>query len=177
MSSYSYRAIAICSLDGVEDAEQATRLVVQTALTNPTLKLAIPDDLATDDSDDLFSEFKQYIEVDGLGQVVVTVDTDEGRLCTEFFDYITRVLATIHTGDCLEINWSDWDSREGLSGGCDRYGPGGKLINPSDDSKALDEIAKLLCGDRDGWSPTLFSDITKLVKSTGRQVYDSQGGG
>lgn len=174
MTSYSYRAIATCNLDGVENAEQATRLIVQTALTNPTLKLAIPDDLATDSYDDLFAEFKQYIKINELGQVVVTVDTDEGNLCTTFFDYITSVLATIHTGDCLEINWSDWDSREGIGGGCDRYGPGGKFIDPSSDSKVLDEVAKLLCGDRDGWSPILFSEIIKLVRSTGRQVCDNQ---
>lgn len=174
MSYYSYRATAKCQLDGVENAEQATRLIVQAALTNPALKSAVPDDLATDDSDDLFVEFKQYIEVNGLGEVVVSIDTDEGNLCTQFFDYITSVLATVHTGTCLEINWSGWDSREGMRGGCDRYGPGGRFINPSNDSKALDEIAKLLCGYRDGWSPTLFSDITKLVRSTGRQVYDNQ---
>lgn len=174
MSSYSYRAIATCVLDGVEDAEQATRLIVQTALTNPTLKSAIPDDLATDDSNDLFVEFKQYIKVDGLGEVVVSIDTDEGNLCTQFFDYITSVLATIHTGDCLEINWSGWDSREGISGGCDRYGPGGRRFDPCDDSEALDKIAKLLCGDRDGWSSTLFVDIAKLVRATGRRVCDNQ---
>jgi len=174
MSSYSYRAIATCFLNGAEDAEQATRLIVQAALTNSTLKSAIPDDLATDDSDDLFVEFKQYVEVNGLGEVVVSIDTDEGNLCTQFFDYIVSVLATIHTGDCLEINWSGWDSREGISGGCDRYGPGGNLIDQLNDCSALNDIAELLCGSRDGWSPTLLHDIQKIVRSTGRQVFDNQ---
>ena len=168
MSSYSHRAIATCLLDGVEDAEQATRLIVHTALTNPTLRSAIPDDLATDDSDDLFVEFKQYIEVNELGEVVVSVDTDEGNLCTQFFDYITSILATIHTGDCLEINWSGWDSREGLSGGCDCYGPGGIPLEPASDARALDKIAQILSESE--WNKFALAEIYDIILSTNRKV-------
>lgn len=168
MSYYSYRAIAKCQLDGVEDAEQATRLIVQAALTNPVLKSAIPDDLATDDSDDLFVEFKQYIEVNGLGEVVVSIDTDEGNLCTQFFDYITSVLATVHTGTCLEINWSGWDSREGISGGCDRYGPGGVYLEPAIDTKALDKIAQILSEWE--WDQFALAEIYDIITSTNRKV-------
>lgn len=172
MSHYSYRAIAKCQLDGVENAEQATRLIVQAALTNPVLKSAIPDDLATDDSDDLFVEFKQYVEVNGLGEVVASVDTDEGNLFTQFFDYITSVLATIHTGTCLEVNWSGWDSREGISGGCDRYGPGGVYIEPASDAKALDKITQILSiasWDEDGDTETLAA-IVEVIKTTNRKI-------
>lgn len=168
MSSYSYRAIAKCELDGVENAEQATRLIVQAALTNPALKSAIPDDLATDDSDDLFVEFKQYVEVNGLGEVVVSIDTDEGNLCTQFFDYILSVLATVHTGTCLEINWSGWDSREGISGGCDRYGPGGVYIEPASDTKALDKIALILSEWE--WDQFALAEIYDVITSTNRKV-------
>jgi len=66
MSFYSYRAIATCNLD-VEDAEQATRLVVNTALTDPAFKHNIPSDLDTENDEELYVEFKQYIEVNGFG--------------------------------------------------------------------------------------------------------------
>jgi hypothetical protein len=179
MSFYSYRAIATCNLD-VEDAEQATRLVVNTALTDPAFKNNIPSDLATENDEELYVEFKQYIKVDGLGQVVVTVDTDENNFCSELFDFIANILAAIHTGTCLEINWSSWDSREGLSGGCDRYGPGGVFIEPIIEGKALDAIAALL-RDFCAWpdnaqenAPSLILAIAAELKATGRKIFNDQ---
>jgi hypothetical protein len=179
MSSYSYRAIAACNLD-VENAEQATQLIVNTALTDPAFKDNIPSDLDTHNAEELYHEFEQYIEVNGLEQVVVTVDSDEGNLCTEFFDFITSILATIHTGTCLEINWSGWDSRGGLDGGCDRYGPGGVFIEPIIESKALDAIASLLrafCAYPEHLqenAPNLILAIATELKATGRKIYNTE---
>lgn len=179
MSPYSYRAIATCNLD-VEDAEQATRLIVKTALTDPAFKDNIPPDLATENDEELYVEFRQYIEVNGLDQVVATVDTEEGNLCSEFFDFITSILAAIHTGTCLEINWSGWDSREGLSGGCDRYGPDGAFIEPIIEGKALDAIAALLrefCAWPDNAqenAPSLILAIATELKTTGRKIFNDQ---
>jgi hypothetical protein len=67
-----------------------------------------------------------------------------------------------------------------LSGGCERYGPGGAFIEPIIEGKALDAIAALL-RDFCAWpdnaqenAPSLILAIATELKATGRKIFDDQ---
>jgi hypothetical protein len=59
---------------------------------------------------------------------VVFVDTEERTGNTDFFDCIASLLCKIQSGDHLEVSWSSYDSREGITGGTDYYNQDGQSI-------------------------------------------------
>jgi hypothetical protein len=170
MSITTSCATATLTLANVNSVQDAAQLYVDWLGDNPE---EIPDCASIDiTAEELSEEVSPYIQFEN-GDVIVTYDTesDDGNYDSEYFDSITEHFRSIMTSELMVVNWSTFDSRDGVSSGTDYYDETGKCFDNSDisaDKKVLDEIAKLMSGNV--WSPDTLNSIAEMVRGTGRTV-------
>jgi hypothetical protein len=170
MSITTSCATATLTLANVNSVQDAAQLYADWLGDNPE---EIPDCASIDiTAEELSEEVLPYIRFEN-GDVIVTYDTesDDGNYDSEYFDSITEHFRSIMTSGLMVVNWSTFDSRDGVSSGTDYYDETGKCFDNSDisaDKKVLDEIAKLMSGNV--WSPDTLNSIAEMVRGTGRTV-------
>jgi hypothetical protein len=149
MSTYTHRSTATCRV-AFPTLEHTIRACAHFACAD---RDSLPTDLSTHSAEELYEEFQPYFQSLDGNQVTIAVDTEEGYYCTEFFDYIVELLCKVQSGDFVQVNWSGWDSREGVSGGCDYYGKNGAFIDLDEaiaSRSRIEEIKQILrSGDDD----------------------------
>jgi len=129
-----------------------------------------PEELLDYTAEELSAELLPYIECDGHGNVVVKLDTEgDGNYNSDFFDSLTDHLRGIMSSRFMEVNWTCYDSRGGLSSGTDYYDTEG-LFKPTEDTETLDQIADLLSGQE--WDTDFLDTIANLIRGTGREILD-----
>jgi hypothetical protein len=129
-----------------------------------------PEELLDYTAEELRAELLPYIECDEHGNVVVKLDTEgDGNYNSDFFDSLTKHLSSIMSSRLMEVNWTCYDSRGGLSSGADYYDSEG-LVEPFKDGEILDNIANLMSGQ--DWDTDLLNKIAGLIRATGRTVED-----
>jgi hypothetical protein len=129
-----------------------------------------PEEFLDYTAEELSAELLPYIECDGHGNVIVKLDTEgDGNYNSDFFDLLTDHLRGIMSSRFMEVNWTCYDSRGGLSSGTDYYDSEG-LVQPLKDTETLDKIAGILNGK--DWDPDLLDQIAGLIRSTGRTIDD-----
>ena len=172
MSYTSSTSTATLTLSGVQSARDAAQLYVDWLGNNPE---EIPDCVEADaTAEEVLDEVLAYISFED-GDVVVRVDSesDEGNYSSEYFDSITSHLCSIMSSELMTVNWSCFDSRDGVSSGTDHYDANGKYVDNKDlsgDKRAMDQIAALMSGV--SWSPDTLDLIAEIVRGTGRPVGD-----
>lgn len=129
-----------------------------------------PEEFLDYTAEEISTELLPYIECDEHGNVVVKLDTEgDGNYNSDFFDSITDHLRGIMSSRFMQVNWTCYDSRGGLSSGTDYYDKGG-LVYPLGDTKTLDQITELMSGQ--DWDTDLLDKIAGLIRSTGRTIDD-----
>jgi len=129
-----------------------------------------PEEFLDYTAEELSAELLPYIEFDGHGNVVVKLDTEgEGNYNSDFFDSLTDHLRGIMSSRFMEVNWTCYDSRRGLSSGTDYYDTKG-LAQTTTDSEILDQIAALLSGQE--WDTDFLDTIAEMIRSTDREILD-----
>lgn len=129
-----------------------------------------PEELIDYTAEEISTELLPYIECGEHGNVVVKLDTEgDGNYNSDFFDSLTDHLCGIMSSRFMQVNWTCYDSRGGLSSGTDYYDSEG-LVQPLKDTEILDNIANLMSGQE--WDTDLLDKIAGLIRATGRTVDD-----
>jgi hypothetical protein len=169
MSYTSATTSATLTLSGVNSSQEAAQLYVDWLVNNPD---ETPECAPTDaTAEEILDEVLPYISFED-GAVVISLDTesDDGNYNSEYFDSITSHLRSIMSSELMTVNWSVFDSRDGISSGTDYSDSEGKYVNIVTDIKAMDRIASLMSGS--DWSPDTLERIADIVRETGRTIDD-----
>lgn len=172
MSHTSSSAIATCTLKGVHNQKDAVTLYVDW-LENHTDD--IPEYLDGMTREEMEDGVSSYVEANENGEVTVTLDTegDDGNWNQEVFNSITNHFSQIQVSDLLKIEWSVFDSRDGMSATTSYYDQNGEWVDVESgvkDSKALDKLADLLSGKE--WDSDTLLRVAEIIRETGRAVED-----
>lgn len=171
MSYTQFACTAKCILD-VKTPEEAIDLFIDWVTNHPD---EYPDEVTELTRDELFAEAEPYIGLSGEGQTTVSLDSEgDGNFNNDIFDCISKHFATIQTSDFMTVEWSCYDSRDGISSGTHYYDRNGNRFDMEDrtkDGEALDIIARTLSGSE--WTADMFDAIADLVRATGREIQDA----
>lgn len=125
MSYTQSAAKAHCKV-GVESLEQLIN-ELQDWLVNH--EDDIPEQFADLDDDDFKVEVSAYLELDGQ-ELMISYDSEESdNYSSETFDFLSCHYANIMQSPFMKVEWTCYDSRDGLSSGTDYYDSSNKLIN------------------------------------------------
>ncbi|NDC89823.1 MAG: hypothetical protein EB075_13695 [Bacteroidetes bacterium] len=167
MSYTQHTSVATLTLSGATCPSDVVNLYIDWISNH---KDDAPEELLDYTAEELSAELLPYIECDEHGNVVVKLDTEgDGNYNSDFFNSVTDHLCGIMSSRLMEVNWTCYDSRDGLSSRTNYYDSEG-LVEPLKDAEILDNIANLMSGQ--DWDTDLLDKIAGLIRSTGRIVDD-----
>lgn len=126
--SYTYSTmLALCDVANLGTAEEeALKFYEHLVKQNDEP----PGDLSTDPeyADDCISEILGYLSCD-KNQLSIAYDSEEPNCNPEIFDFLITYYAKIQSSSYMVVNWTCYDSRDGLDSGTDYYDQAGNLLN------------------------------------------------